>query len=470
MTDNQMQQKPELEDIRLVGNTMSTAKMEPLDPNVEAKNRRELIAKVMLLGSLDSPRNGRIPAGYTYLGQMISHDIIAATDGSLTLSSDQPVSAELNLESLYGDEKFLQSGGNVNESGKFKLGKAKGGRRIGQDIRRELVNGKGFAKIPESRNDENVIISQLHLFWLRFHNKVIDRYFSDLPSRLKKYNAGRAFVTQVFYHIVIDDFLCHLLEPLVYQKICIDDKTFLYSDLTFTGIPVEFSHAGYRFGHSMVREEYKLQKGGGDKKLSQLFIRDHGEHIAKELVVKDWLLFFGSSALGHKVQDSGRIDLKIVDPMKRVPKDDRTGSQNLIEANLIAGDSKKIPSGWEVVKWLRTHHHDLAEAVEMATDEQYPKPDYYGTILDGLGGILLIEELPLWPYLLIEDSETNVNGLCLGKLGSVLMAEVVMQSIKSAKRSAGRLDSGVQIKLDEFYALRSCLRMLDIIEFMKKAG
>ncbi len=40
----------------------------------------------------------------------------------------------------------------------------------------------GVAQIPEPRNDDNVIIAQLHRFWQRFHNFVLQKELADEPG------------------------------------------------------------------------------------------------------------------------------------------------------------------------------------------------------------------------------------------------------------------------------------------------
>ena len=85
--------------------------------------------------------NINIPSGYVFLGQFITHDL-SFNKHSL-----------LNLNTLYGECNYLFS------KNKFIISKK-------HDLNR---NKDGIAIIPDSRNDENYIIAQLHLLFQLFH-------------------------------------------------------------------------------------------------------------------------------------------------------------------------------------------------------------------------------------------------------------------------------------------------------------
>jgi hypothetical protein len=130
-------------------------------------------------GDLDHPD---LPAGYTYFGQLVNHDLSFDPVSSLQLRND-PAGVEdfrtprFDLDMVYGggpeDMPYLyaqdrRSGGELLLVGD---GRAQFGNRFArQDLPR---NAEGRALIGDPRNDENAILTQLHLAFLRFHNRVV---------------------------------------------------------------------------------------------------------------------------------------------------------------------------------------------------------------------------------------------------------------------------------------------------------
>ena len=130
-----------------------------------------------------------VPAGFTYLGQFVDHDLTfdrtTVTLGSYISPAMllQARSPSLDLDSLYG------AGPGDPESAKFyesdglhlKMGKTVAAEGIpakdGFDLPRGLGNTqakKRKAVIPDPRNDENLAVAQTHLAMIRFHNRVVN--------------------------------------------------------------------------------------------------------------------------------------------------------------------------------------------------------------------------------------------------------------------------------------------------------
>src|SRR6266536_1279728 len=116
--------------------------------------------------------NDSVPAGITYLGQFIDHDLTFDPTSKLQRENDPDGlrnfrTPRFDLDSLYGsgpdDNPFLYQDGV-----KFLIGQNGTGE---EDLPR---NTAGRALIADPRNDENLIVSQLHLAFLKYHNKVVD--------------------------------------------------------------------------------------------------------------------------------------------------------------------------------------------------------------------------------------------------------------------------------------------------------
>ena len=133
------------------------------------------------------------------------------------------------------------------------------------------------ALIGDPRNDENLIISQLQVAFIRFHNAVVAdvrrRHRSSATDDLFK--LAQRTVRWHYQWVVIHDFL----RRLVGRRDVIDDilrsedyrspaggsadRRSAHDCSSTTGrsspfMPVEFSVAAYRFGHSMVRPSYLI--------------------------------------------------------------------------------------------------------------------------------------------------------------------------------------------------------------------
>ena len=234
----------------------------------------------MVYAEQASDTNPWVPAGYTYLGQFIDHDI--TFDPTSRLDQDNEPTRLVNfrtprfdLDSLYGrgplDQPYLYDGDPARR-GKKKL------RGVKLLVGSNEVDGKKVADLPRNhqdraligdpRNDENAIVSQLQLLFVHFHNKVIDHVLDGSPqiSREDLFDEAQQLVRRHYQWIVVHDFLPKIVgremadsvlrpgvdgaPPTVHREFYeFDEKPYM---------PVEFSAAAYRFGHSMVRENYVL--------------------------------------------------------------------------------------------------------------------------------------------------------------------------------------------------------------------
>src|SRR4051794_27211760 len=124
------------------------------------KPNRLKIATAMTADDL-SP--GQIPAGFTYLGQFLDHDLTfdrsALMDGvdipPGTL--EQSRSPSLDLDSLYGNGPADAGSAQLYEADgiHLKMGAAQGG-VAGSDLPRKTAGTPGEAIIGDPRNDENL--------------------------------------------------------------------------------------------------------------------------------------------------------------------------------------------------------------------------------------------------------------------------------------------------------------------------
>jgi hypothetical protein len=130
----------------------------------------------------------------------------------------------------------------------------------GRDLQR---NAQGRAVIGDPRNDENIIVSQLHHAFIRFHNNVVEHVAAKQPG-LKGaalFAEARRVVTWHYQWVVVRDFLPRIVGDELAEEVLSPagvPNLSLFEPRNDPFIPVEFSGAAYRFGHSMVRAAYDL--------------------------------------------------------------------------------------------------------------------------------------------------------------------------------------------------------------------
>jgi hypothetical protein len=349
--------------------------------------------------------NPRIPAGFPFLGQFVAHDITA--DRSLLLHHARVTqlrnfrAPRLDLEVLYsagpGGEPFLYD---INDLDKFLIGINDANKP--EDVPR---NQQGRALVGDPRNDVHLIISQLHLAFLKFHNAIVDRLRQQGVPASEVFDHARQLTRWHYQWIVVNEFLpLSVGEEIVEDVLTNGLKYLTYSDQVF--IPVEFADAAYRFGHSQIRVDYVLNSSGVH---GQVF-PDHGgtRPIPHERVI-EWSYFFSTNAQ-HPAQPSKRIDTLVAHSMMNLP-DSVVGETEIPEQHSIAyrdlerGRALNLPSGEAIARAIG--------ATPLTRDEV------------GLASVGVQGETPLWYYIL-RESEVRHNGERLGDVGGRIVAEVLI--------------------------------------------
>src|ERR687893_515469 len=104
------------------------------------------------------------------------------------------------------------------------------------------------ARIGDARNDENTIIAQLHVAFLRAHNQLVEQG--------QKFGGASRTLRQHYQHIVLHDFLKRIVDPQIVDETIGQNRVYDPTNQSF--MPLEFSVAAYRIGHSMVRAAYNF--------------------------------------------------------------------------------------------------------------------------------------------------------------------------------------------------------------------
>jgi hypothetical protein len=407
--------------------------LEPVDPGTEG-------------GGEDEGLDGPIPAGYTYLGQFIDHDITFDPVSSLQRLNDPEAlhdfrTPRLDLDSLYGDgpnnNPFMYDPAFDEGRTKLLLGENGNGEL---DLPRNVLPpagalAQGRALIGDPRNDENVIVGQLHLLFLRFHNKVVDFVREQEPALEPDglFEEAQRLVRWHYQWIVAHDFLPRVCGPQVVEDILHSDTYTeaggqtvalqrvhlqFYSWQKQPFMPVEFSVAAYRFGHSMIRPDYRLNQ----QVTAEIPIFTSGElqdehqdlrgfrPLASAWTI-EWPFFFELG--GADLQHARRIDTKLSAPLGDVPGTNEP--HELAARNLRRGQALKLPSGQRVARAMGLNPMDDETLGITAVSDRF------------------VESAPLWFYTLKEAEVAG--GQSLGPVGARIVAETLLGLLKGDRFS-----------------------------------
>ena len=182
----------------------------------------------------------------------------------------------------------------------------------------------------------------------------------------------------------------------------VDLKFYHYRNQPF--IPVEFSVAAYRFGHSMIRTDYELNPATEDPNDVEIFgtegedLRGFQERRA-DLEIQ-WARFFEFSGVAQKPQHSRRIDAKIAVGLGSLPFITDM-FKSLAQRNLLRGKALGLPSAQAVARAMgMTEGNIILTPAELALPTNAPggKPGDPPRDLAAAFG----ENTPLWFYILKE--------------------------------------------------------------------
>ena len=252
-----------------------------------------------------------IPAGYTYFGQFVDHDITFDISSSLDAATDANTinnmrSPSLDLDSLYsrgpGLDPFLyafpsagpptavkfQLGTNTNvgPGGPSNTG-GPGGMVTQSNFDVPRVPGTQTAIIGDPRNDENLIVVQFHHAMMRFHNAVVDlllaaSFTGDIFAEAKR------IVTHHYQWAVVHDFLKRICGVATVDSALATVVAPVGSSFR---MPVEFAVAAYRFGHSMIRDFYWVNFNFPTATLGQVF---EFNRVPRLPVFSNWVVDFNA--------------------------------------------------------------------------------------------------------------------------------------------------------------------------------
>ncbi|HYR22644.1 MAG TPA: peroxidase family protein [Chthoniobacterales bacterium] len=387
------------------------------------------------------PRRGDLaPSGFVYLGQFLDHDL-TRDETRLEHASAAPERTKnlhvprLNLESLYGGgPRKSPDLYDHSESGSetFLLGSTEAlPRKRIPSTPDDFFRRNGRPLLADNRNDQHLILAQLHVVFLQFHNRMIGylkhgRATDEAFPNETIFDAARRLVVWHYQWIVRNEFLKWFVLPEVLTDIEKHGPRFfkLVPGEKVPSLPVEFTQAAFRFGHSMVQPQYEINQWVGLVRLSELVRKtrpdEPGEPLPADNVL-DWDRF--TRTWGGNANFAENIDTLISEdmfnlPAAAMPVPTKTPPPPLPEMTLVRGSRIGLPSGQEACR---------AAGVQSLAETQVGFDDEGNEFLRDRG---LNEKTPLWYYLLREAEVLGIRrfrgGECLGPLGSRIVAEVLL--------------------------------------------
>lgn len=392
-------------------------------------------------GHLNPSLDSDIPSAYNYFAQFLDHDIsleqgtqrvrlldldLAPLPKKEILALENSRSVTFDLDSVYGPaydhhgQPYVVPRNGARMVVEQAVTLPPHNSRPGTDLPRE-ANKPHLARIGDQRNDSHLIISQMHLAFLRAHNAILDRY----PSNT--YEQVQTILRQHYQWIVVNDFLNRVVDPTILREVLAGTRN-VYPPAHELFMPLEFSVAAYRFGHSMIRNVYDYNAMFRAARLYQLLLmpgllKDY-HHIPDGWTIQ-WSKFLqGGTNVARKIKTC------LVEPLASLPgAPDAQPIFSLAVRDLLRGYVLRLPTGQAVAQALGL---PVMTATEIEDVGAAVSPEQKRVLQDPTTNFS--KRTPLWFYVLAESHHFQI-GLRLGPVGSSLVAGVLIELLKQSEDS-----------------------------------
>jgi Animal haem peroxidase len=287
-----------LEPANAFGNGRNSADLRKLMRKLATRITYEQSWPDALPNARNNEDNPTIPSGYTYLLQLIAHDIVntsvsLAASGGRFFGFENARLRALTLDTIYGggpdvcphayelSELCLQHRDQVPRT-RLRLGRISHNGSTAEQPFDDIGRGtpietgddgipapekvqdclRSEALVADPRNDDHALISQLTVLFHRLHNHMVEIVEGSMKADDPAKAAYHAFIftrfilALIYRRIIIYDVLRRLLDPSVFRYYVLDNHA-LVTDHG-EGVPVEFAYGAFRCGHAMIRDGYRI--------------------------------------------------------------------------------------------------------------------------------------------------------------------------------------------------------------------
>ncbi len=438
--------------------------------------------------------NPLVPSGYTYLLQFVAHDLVhsaipISVAGGLGRTANAR-HAPLQLETLFGSGPvgtphiYALDAPADDRRTKLRLGRMrwkenepKTGCPFRDIARAPAENLTGVdrsiagvrvglteALVADPRNDDHAVMSQLTALFALLHNALVDvirRQERDpgpngqFGAAYKRFLCARGALTAIYHKILRNDLMRRVIHPAIYSAYCGPAPHFIDRPGPATGgaggwqIPFEFSHGAFRFGHAMVRPEYRindLSTHDLNNTLEKSSANDPANMPLDETWMVQWSRFFAIN--GSKPNYSRRIGPYLSDGLGNeqiFPAFDATARVGLLYRDLLGAGLAGMWSVDALVAEIGSRRPHFIATSRLLADRRYradtlrqwlaAAPAYGGLTAADIE--TLANDPPLPFFILFEAMQQPQAGLRLGPLGSIIVAEVIFGALAGDPYSSG---------------------------------
>lgn len=400
-----------------------------------------------------------LPAGYVYFGQFIAHDLSFDPNTSLNRVLDPTLlenfrTPTLDLDSLYGNGPQVNPIYYRSLDGYFPIDD-----ESVDLLRKPKFKNENFsiALIPDPRNDENRIVSQIHLLFQKLHNYLLNSY--------QNFDEAKKYTQWHYQWLILNEFLPKIIKPDILSSIfdianpsMVKRAYYFWRQEPF--IPIEFSNAAYRFGHSMVRSSYIIRK----EDQNGFIVGAYGESpLTNSIKPTESLLGFKEQKkgvdlnffFGKNAQKSHPIEPRISSPLYDVTRFNREAkseecyqyADSLPFITMRKGMLLGLPNGEDVAKEFNQTpiNVDLQEVTQNTSFKN--------------------GSTPLWYYILheakVQQEKEQLLMNTLGPVASIIVAEVIIGVLQEDKSSYVNQNPNWK---PSFYKLGEDFSMVQLIE------
>ena len=458
--------------------------------------------------------NPHLPSGYTYLLQFVAHDLVhsaipLSVAGALGAGTANARRTSLRLETLYGSGPvgsphiYALDAPNDDRRTKLRLGRMRWKENEPatgcpfRDIARaqaENVTGidRGIAGIrvaftealvADPRNDDHAVMSQLTALFALLHNGLIDLIRSQesnhgpndrFGAAYKRFLCARGALTSIYHSVIRKDLMRRVIDPAIYSAYCGPAPHFIDRPDESTAdsapgdwqIPFEFSHGAFRFGHAMVRPEYRINDFSThdlNNTLEKSSANDPVNMPLDETWMVRWSRFFEIN--GSKPNFSQRIGPYLSFGLgndRIFPAFDETERVGLLYRDLLGAGLAGLWSVDALIAEIAARKPHFIAMSRLLADRAYRLDQLRAWLAASRAyGALTSEDIetlasdPPLPFFILFEAmwQPQSEGLRLGPLGSIIVSEVIFGALAGDPRSSGSVSLAEQLaeQSGEFY-------------------